>query len=155
MAGRVSKAGWLADIEVRVLDTRKVVRPKHKQREKGQVMVTVKLGELLYGDVTWHSREFTEYSEDEYGENYSTECGSFIDKAMSSRRVRRGRAHWYEFEATPEELSAVIDELVTVWIDDYEERADYSGDPEERKEYRDTVRKYRKFVAEYGQADRA
>jgi hypothetical protein len=119
-------------------------------------MITVKLCEDLYGDVTLHSREVTEYEDGQYEENVSPECGSFIDKAMRhSRLYRRGRARWYEVEVTPEELSAVIDEVVTVWIDDYEDRADYSYDPEERRQYRATVRKYRKFVAEYGQADRA
>jgi hypothetical protein len=113
-------------------------------------MITVKLGEELYGDVTLHDPSCSDYQDGEWEENYSPECASFIDKAMRhSRRKSRGRAVWYEVEATPEELSAVIDEVVTVWIDDYEDRADYSYDPEERRQLRATVRKYRKFVDEH------
>ena len=104
-------------------------------------MITVKLGDELYGDITVHQSE---------GEDmFSPECLSFISKTMKARLGRRGRARWHELEATPDELSAVIDEVVTVWIADYEDRADYSYDPNERKELRATIRKYRKFVDEH------
>ena len=115
-------------------------------------MITVKLGEELHGDVTLHDPSCTDYQDDEWEETmFSPECVSFIDKAMHhSRRKSRGRSVWYEVEATPEELSAVIDQVVTVWIGDYEDRADeYYVDPEERKELRATIRKYRKFVDEH------
>jgi hypothetical protein len=80
------------------------------------------------------ANDYSQTRRGEWEENYSPECASFIDKAMRhSRRKSRGRAVWYEVEATPEELSAVIDEVVTVWIADYEDRADYSYDPNERK----------------------
>jgi len=115
-------------------------------------MITVKLCKDLYEDVILHSPEFTSYEEGEWEElMYSPECVSFIDKAIHHSPFKsRGRAHWYEVEATPEELSAVIDEVVAVWIDDYEERADeYGVDPEERKELRAMIRKYRKFIQQY------
>lgn len=104
-------------------------------------MITVKLGDELYGDITVHG--------DSDEEMFSDECLSFIGKAMKARSCRHGRARWHEVEATPEELSAVIDEVVAVWIADYEDRADYSYDPNERKELRATIRKYRKFVDEH------
>jgi hypothetical protein len=108
-------------------------------------MITVKLDAELYGDITVHQDE----------DLFSPECASFIGKAMHhSRMFRRGRARWYEVDVTPEELSAVIDEVVTVWISDYEDRADYSYDPTERKELRATVRKYRKFIAEHERKDK-
>jgi len=107
-------------------------------------MITVKLDAELYGDITVHQDE----------DLFSPECASFIGKAMHhSRMFRRGRARWYEVEVTPEELSAVIDEVVAVWVSDYEDRADYSYDPTERKELRATVRKYRKFIAEHERKD--
>ena len=118
-------------------------------------MITVRLCEELYADVTLHSPVFTEYEDGQYEENFSPECASFINKAMHhSRMFRRGRARWHEVTVTPEELSAVIYELVTVWIDDYEDRADYSYDPEERRQYRAYVRKCRKFIAEHERKDK-
>jgi hypothetical protein len=104
-------------------------------------MITVKLGDELYADITVH--------QDEGEDMFSPECLSFISKAMKARLGRRGRARWHELEATPDELSAVIDEVVAVLIADYEDRADYSFDPNERKELRAMIRKYRKFVDEH------
>ena len=114
-------------------------------------MITVKLCEELYADVTLHDPMFTDYQDGELEENYSPECMSFIDKALRHSQYKsRGRARWHEVEATPDELSAVIDEVVSAWIDDYEDRADEWGvDPEERRQMRATIRKYRKFVDEH------
>ena len=104
-------------------------------------MITVNLGDELDGDITVYG--------DSDADMLSPECLSFISKAMKARSGRRGRARWHELEATPDELSAVIDEVVAVLIADYEDRADYSYNPNERKELRATIRKYRKFVDEY------
>ncbi len=103
-------------------------------------MITVKLDAELYGDITVQQDE----------DLFSPECASFISKAMHhSRRHSRGRARWHEVTVTSEELSAVIEEVVSACISDYEDRADYSYNPTERKELRATIRKYRKFVAEH------
>jgi len=114
-------------------------------------MITVKLCEELCGDVVLYLPENTQYEEGEWEEEeYSPSCVSFMEKAIHARPKSRGRAKWYEVEATPEELSAVIDEVVEVWIEDYEDRADeYGLEPEARRRLRAIVRKYRKFVDKY------
>jgi uncharacterized protein YacL (UPF0231 family) len=99
-------------------------------------MITVKLSDELHEDIVfYHSNDFA-YEDEEMEEDFSPECISFINKAMQAKK------------ATPEELSAVIDEVIQTWINRYEDEAKHLS-PEDRKQFHTVIRKYRKFIQQY------
>ena len=113
-------------------------------------MITVKMSDALMGDICHYHSDMYGYEEGEMDEWFSPECQSFVNKTMkTSRSYRRGRGVFHEVEATQDEVSAVIDEIVKVWITDYDDRADYSFCAEERRQLRAIVRQYKKFVEQY------
>lgn len=104
-------------------------------------MIRVKLSDELHGDiVAYHSDNFA-YEDGEMEEDFSPECISFINKATQANLCRG----LYEMKATQQEISAVIDEVVETYINRYESEAKYSS-PEERKQLRAMIRKYRRFI---------
>jgi hypothetical protein len=104
-------------------------------------MITVKLSDELHGDiVAYHSDNFA-YEDGEMEEDFSPDCISFINKATQAKLCRR----LYEMKATQQEISAVIDEVIETYINRYEDEANHSS-PEERKQLRATISKYRKFI---------
>ena len=108
-------------------------------------MITVKLSDELHEDITlYHSDNFA-YEDGEMEEDFSPECISFINKAMQAKLYQHGQTRTYEMEATQQELSAVIDEVIETWINRYEDEAKYSSS-EDRKQFRLAIRKYRKFI---------
>jgi uncharacterized protein YacL (UPF0231 family) len=111
-------------------------------------MITVKLSDELHEDIVfYHSNDFA-YEDEEMEEDFSPECISFINKAMQAKSYQHGETRTYEMKATPEELSAVIDEVIQTWINRYEDEAKHLS-PEDRKQFHTVIRKYRKFIQQY------
>lgn len=105
-------------------------------------MKTLKLHEIVYADISY-MRDCAE----EVG--LSDEAISFIDKTCAAKQHRYRNSVWYEVQATDEEITAVIDEVIMDVLERIEEGLEFECiNNKERQQFYRERRIFQKWIDE-------